>query len=297
MTIDLDTPGEPIDISNESLLQYIILLSPTHTLGPCPRSDLENHLFEHPCTWSWRQYPTASPRLGRFRLATPEDIIDLAKVAHECFQIEAPEQDEDLDGIQPVSVESYEQEFLRAILDENKVLFVMVWDDGGTPLEQSGQQRPPSDMSTTINTSHNHSPPALGPSPFLGACLINIDGFHPPTCSPEEVASMFSSLNADRDSPYRYLDCPTQIMTLRGEYAPLAQSGLGDNPVGCRTGYVNVHHESGSKPLGDGSGIYLMTTRLGGSRWKNGKGWVGAKYQLSSNPPTCERLVCIRKLT
>lgn len=254
--VDMDTQEllQSLDITSVTrapLYQYTIKLHPTRTHQPMnPRNELKLQLTRQPLTFQWQQSDCSPPRPGRFRLASPRDLVQLARGAQECFQfsLELNTQGPPREPYYPIS----EQEWRKKLKTElrNNLVFVMEWtaicDD---------------DPQDCAEGSEADFEAGEGYSEVFAMCVVSLDGFDPEKDLGEELSTYIVPSGVGQ-TMYTHIKTPIQILSLRGECTYDEQVGLGDNPVGLRTGVTNIP-SAGGRQLGSGSGIYLRKTNVG----------------------------------
>ena len=255
--VDINTqePLQSLDITavtRATSYQYMLKLEPSRThLATNPRSEVKLQLTRQPLTFQWRQFDDSPPRPGRFRLASPRDLVQLARGAHECFQfsLELNEQGPPREPYYPVS----EQEWRKKLISElrNNLVFVMEWtaiceEEGPTDFGEGGEE--------DLEASEKYSE-------LFAMCVVSLDGFDPEKDFGEELRALIVPCETGQ-TMFSHIEKPIQVISLRGEFTYDEQLGLGDNPVGIRAGVTNLP-SAGGRHLGSGSGIYLRKTMIG----------------------------------
>lgn len=271
-TEDLEEYPEYTDITKTTraaLYQYIIPLDPPHSNGEShiPREAFAAYLEAHPINFVWKPYDSFSPRKGRFRLATSMDLAvpQLPKLFQDSFQFQAVK-----NSPPPVKITSL-MAWRRQLLScsDKGLIFIMEW----TTADPDVGKDPGAGLGVAEETGYAGA--------MLAACVISLgnwdpvelktDYSQPPKMQNEKIAT----------SPYHFSTQPIEFMALRGEFTYDEQRGLGDNPMGIRTGFRNIP-SSERKKLGTGSGIYVRKTKIGGVQFNNqnglGRGLRGMEF-------------------
>ena len=242
-------------ITRSPIYQYTMKLETSRThLAMNPRNEVRLQLTRHPLTFHWQQFDDSPPRPGRFRLASPRDLVQLARAAHECFQfsLELNAQGPPREPYYPIS----EQEWRKKLITELRynLVFVLEWTAIGDDEDPKDFGSESSDVDLDLEASEKYSE-------LFAMCVVSLDGFDPENDLGEELRALVVPSD-EGQTMFTHIEAPIQVISLRGEFTYDEQLGLGDNPVGIRTGVTNIP-SAGGRHLGSGSGIYLRKTMIG----------------------------------